>query len=101
VIGVAAASSLSEEPGIMAKVIAAVVGQFLRIPSGCAEADEQAAKAVRLAMDTVPVVIQGMVENLPVELQGTVLAAFKDKNGEIKWDYFPASEVKKGYVSIN
>jgi len=41
-----------------------------------------------------------MVENLPVELQGQVLAAYKDENGEIKWGYFPASEVQKGYVNV-
>lgn len=81
-------------------MIAAVVGRVLHFPSAGEEVDEQAAKAVRLAIDTVPVVIQGMVENFPVELQGQVLAAYKDTNGEIKWGYFPASEVKKGRVTI-
>ena len=83
-----------------AKVVAAVVGRALHLPGGCKEADEQTAKIVQLLKDTVPVAIQGMVENLPVELQGQALAAYKDENGKIKWGYFPASEVKKGHVKI-
>ena len=100
VIGTAAGHSLSHEPGIAAKVIAAVLGHVLHLPNGSEEADEQTAKVVQLVMDTAPVVIQGMVENLPVELHGQVLAAYKDGNGEIQWGYFPASEVQKGYVNV-
>jgi hypothetical protein len=81
-----------------AKVIAAVVGHALHLPLEGEEADEQATKIVQLVKDTAPVVIQAMMENLPVELQGQVMAAYKDSNGEIQWGYFPASEVKKGYV---
>jgi len=50
-------------------------------------------------INTAPVVIQGMMDNLPVELQGQTLAAYKDENGEIKWGYFPTSEVKNGYIN--
>jgi hypothetical protein len=81
-----------------AKVIAAVVGRALHISIEGEEAEDQAAKIVQLVKDTAPIVIQGMVESLPVELQGQVLAAYWDENDEIKWGYFPASEVKKGYV---
>ena len=79
-----------------AKVIAAVVGRTLHFPIKGEEMEEQATKIVQLVMDTAPVVIQGMVENLPVELQGQTLAAYTDEHGEIQWGYFPASEVKKG-----
>ena len=82
-----------------AKVIAAVVGRVLRLRGG-GEVAEQKAKIVQLLMDTVPVAVRGMVESLPPELQGQVLAAYKDENDEIKWGYFPASEVQKGSVNI-
>ena len=82
-----------------AKVIAFVVGCALHLPEGGEEVDEQTDKIVQLVMDTVPVVIQGMMESLPPELQGPTLAAYKDENGEIKWGYFPASEVKNGYIN--
>jgi hypothetical protein len=78
-----------------------VLGKILHLPDGGQEASEQAAKAVQLAINTVPVIIQGMVEHLPVELRGPVLAAYEDENGEIKWGYFSASEVQKGYVHCN
>jgi hypothetical protein len=81
-----------------AKVIAAVLGECLHINGG-EEVDGQIAKLTQLAMDTVPVAIQSMVENLPVELQGQVLAAYKDKYGNIQWGYFPAAEVKRGYIN--
>jgi len=77
-----------------------VVGRSLHIPDGGEEAGEAATKITQLVMDTAPVVIQGMMDNLPVELQGQTLAAYKDENGEIQWGYFPASEVKKGRVTI-
>ena len=96
-IAIAAASSLSKEPGITAKVIAAVVDRALHIPI---MGEESAEKITQLVMDTAPVAIQGMMANLPIELQGQTLAAYRDENGEIKWGYFPASEVKKGYVSV-
>jgi len=83
-----------------AKVIAAVVDRALYLRIEGEEAGEAAAKITQFVMDTAPVVIQGMMENLPVELQGQTLAAYKDANGEIKWGYFPASEVKKGRVEI-
>jgi len=85
---------------MVAKVIAAVVGHALHLPDGGEEAGEQVTRIVQLVMDTAPVVVQGMMENLPVELQGQTLAAYTDQNGEIKWGYFPASEVKKGHVKI-
>jgi hypothetical protein len=91
---------MSKEPGMMSKVIAAVVGRVLHLPIEGEEAGEQAEKIVQLVMDTAPVAIQGMMKNLPVELQGQTLAAYRDENGNIKWDYFPASEVKKGRVKI-
>ena len=83
-----------------AQVIAAVVGRALHLPNMGEEASEQVNKIVQLVMNTAPIVIQGMMKNLPVELQGPMLAAYKDENGEIKWGHFPASEVKKGYVNI-
>ena len=55
---------------------------------------------MQLVMNTAPVAIQGMMENLPVELQGQMLAAYKDESGEIKWGYFPASEVKNGKLHL-
>ena len=91
---------MSKEPGITAKVIAAVVGRALHLSVKGEEATEQVTKLVQLVKDTAPVVIQGMMENLPLELQGQTLAAYKDENGEIKWGYFPASAVKNGYVDI-
>jgi len=81
-----------------AKVVAAVVGCALHIDDK--ESKEQIAKIVQLANNIVPLGIQGMMENLPVELQGLVLAAYEDENGEIKWGRFPASEVKNGRVTI-
>ena len=96
-IATAAADSLSQEPEMTAKVIAAVIDRALHIPI---MGEEAAEKIVQLIMDTAPVVIQGMVENLPIELQGQVLAAYKNENGEIKWGYFPASEVKKGKLYL-
>ena len=96
----AAADSLSKEPGMTAKVIAAVVDRTLRLRSGGAEASEQKAKMIQLLMDTAPVAIKGMVENLPLELQGQVLAAYRDENDEIQWGYFPATEVKKGELNL-
>ena len=84
-----------------AKVIAAVVGHALHLPDGGEEVDEQVAKIVQLLKDTVPVVIQGIVESLPDELQGMMLAAYEDANGEVKWGYFPAAEVKKGRVTTS
>jgi hypothetical protein len=77
-----------------------VVNRVLHLSIEGEEVEEQAAKIVQLVKDTAPVVIQGMVESLPVELQGQTLVAYKDENNEIKWGYFPASEVKKGYVKI-
>ena len=94
VIATAAADSFSQEPGMTAKVIAAVVGHALHLPNIDEEASEQVNKIVQLVVNTAPVVIQGVMEKLPVELQGQVLAAYKDESGEIKWGYFPASEVK-------
>ena len=99
-IGAIAADSLSKEPGMTAKVIAAVVGRVLRLRGGGGEVAEQKAKMVQLLMDTAPVAIRGMVENLPSELQGQILVAYKDENNEIKWGYFPASEVKNGRINI-
>ena len=96
----AAANSFAKEPGMTAKVIAAVVGRVLRLRSGGGETAEQKAQMVQLLMDTAPVAIKGMMENLPPELQGQTLAAYKDKSGEIKWGYFPASEVKKGELNL-
>ena len=55
---------------------------------------------IQLLMDTAPVAIKGMVENLPPELQGQVLAAYRDENDEIQWGYFPATEVKKGELNL-
>ena len=83
-----------------AKVIAAVVGRVLRLHDGVGETSEQTAKMAQLAMDTVPIAIEGMMSNLPVELHGQVLVAYEDEKGKIKWGYFPASEVKKGRVTI-
>jgi len=77
-----------------------VFGRVLRLRNVDGEAAEQKAKMVQLLMDTAPVAIKGMMENLPPELQGQVLAAYKDENGEIKWGYFPATEVKSGHVNI-
>ena len=78
-----------------AKIIAVVVGRFLRLRSGCGEVAEQKAKLVQTLMDTVPVAIEGMMENLPPELQGQVWTAYIDENDEIQWGYFPATEVRK------
>jgi len=99
-MGMAAANSFAKEPGITAKVIAAVVGRVLRLRSGGGETAEQKAQIVQLLMDTAPIAIKGMMENLPPELQGQVLAAYRDENDEIQWDYFPASEVKKGELNL-
>lgn len=68
---------------------------MLHIPGDQGIADEQVERLTQLAIDTVPVAIQGIVENLPVELQGQVLAAYEDKNGHLQWGYFPATTVKK------
>ena len=83
-----------------AKVIAAVVGRVLRFRSGGGEVAEHKAKLLQVLIDTAPVAIEGMMNNLPVELQGPVWAAYIDENDEIKWGYFPASEVNKGHVNI-
>ncbi len=77
----AAANSLSKEPGTTVRVIPAVVGRALHLPDGGEETDEQTAKLAQLAMDTIPVVVQGMLESLPIELLGQILAAYKDENG--------------------
>jgi len=78
-----------------AKIIAVVVGRVLRLRSGGGEVAEQKAKLVQTLMDTVPVAIEGMMENLPPELQGQVWTAYIDENDEIQWGYFPATEVRK------
>jgi hypothetical protein len=69
---------------------------LLHLPDGSEEADEQVAKIVQLAADTVPVVMQEIAGNLPEELKPPVLASYEDKNREIRWGYFPAAEVNKG-----
>ena len=78
-----------------AKIIAVVVGRLLRLRGGGGEVAEQKAKLVQTLMDTVPVAIEGMMENLPPELQGQVWTAYIDENDEIQWGYFPAAEVRK------
>jgi Na+/H+-dicarboxylate symporter len=54
----AAASSLSKEPGIAARVIAAV----LPIPNAGEEVEEQIAKTVQAVIDVAPVTAQALME---------------------------------------
>ena len=96
----ATADSFAKELGITAKVIAAVVGRALHLRIEGEEVGEAVSKITQLLMDTAPVAIKGMMENLPTELQGQVLAAYRDENDKIQWDYFPASEVKKGKLNL-
>lgn len=76
---------MSEEPGVVAKVITAAFS-----PNAGDESDEQMAKGVQFVMDVTPVVIQGMVETLPPGLKPPVMKPYKDENGKINWGYFPA-----------
>ena len=82
-----------ETPKIGTQIVSEVLGNVLRVPPG--EAGESFAQLLQMSRDAVPVAMEEFVEATPVELRPPVLASYEDENGEIKWGYFPAAEVRE------
>jgi hypothetical protein len=76
---------------MLARGITEAVAHVFHLPIEGEDAEEQAAMAIQMVMNVAPVMIQGIVENMPAELKPPVLAQYKDGNGKIKWGYVPAT----------